>query len=114
MDRSNQFREKVQAYRRPTGHSQQELADILGIQRQVLARKLSEKSPAYFTHPEIKQIVKTLADWEAISLRSEALELLYLMDLASTAFTLEEWERPPLAKLEKDLARSAPALPKIS
>ncbi len=114
MDKTNQFREKVQAYRRPTGHSQQELADTLCIQRQVLARKLSDKSSAYFTHSEIKQIIKTLADWEAINRRSEALELLSLMDLPPTAFSMEEWEQPPLAKLEKDSAKATQPLPSLA
>jgi predicted ATPase/uncharacterized membrane protein len=101
-----QFREKVQAYRRPTGHSQQELADALSIQRQVLARKLSDNSPAHFTHGEVKQIIKTLAAWEALNSRSEAFELLALMDLRPATFSPAEWETPPLAKLEKDAAES--------
>lgn len=101
-----QFREKVQSYRRPTGHSQQELADALGIQRQVLARKLSDNSPAHFTHGEVKQIIKTLAVWEALNSRSEAFELLALMDLRPATFSPAEWEAPPLAKLEKDAVES--------
>src|SRR5689334_7246128 len=95
---SNQFREKIQTLRRPTGHSQQELADALGIQRQVLARKLSDKNAAHFTHDEIKQILKTLAEWEAITSRSEAYELLALMNLRPGVFSPVEWDKLPLSK----------------
>jgi predicted ATPase len=105
----NQFREKIQSLRRPTGHSQQELAEALGIQRQVLARKLSEKNPAHFTHHEVKQIVKTLAEWDAITGRSQAHELLALMNLPPSIFSSAEWDRPPLSKLDKDIEASSQA-----
>ncbi len=99
---SAQFREKVQTYRRPTGHTQEELASLLGIQRQVLTRKFSGDRNAHFTHTEIKQIVKTLVEWDAITQRAQALELLALMDLPSTSFSPAEWAASPLAKLEKE------------
>jgi predicted ATPase len=106
---SELFREKVQAYRRPSGHSQQELAEALGIQRQVLARKLSAKNPAHFTHPEVKQIIKTLAEWDAISSQEEAFELLALLDMRPVTFSQTEWDTWPLSKLEKVKAATQPS-----
>ena len=101
MDKE-QFREKVQAYRRVTGHSQQELAQALGIQRQVLTRKFSALSKAHFTNAEIKQIIKALAEWQAITRRSQAIELLVLMSLPPNSFSNAEWDTPPLAELEQE------------
>lgn len=99
---SEQFSLKVQSLRRPTGHSQQELAEALGIQRQVLARKFSGQK-AHFTHREIKQLIKTLAEWDAITTTSEAQELLSLMDLPSVSFSDTDWAAFPLAKLQKSI-----------
>lgn len=101
---TEQFSLKVQTLRRPTGHSQEELAAALGIRRQVLARKFLGKT-ARFTHNEIKQIIKTLAEWDAITTTANAHELLALMDLPLTSFNQAEWHAPPLGKLENRVER---------
>jgi transcriptional regulator with XRE-family HTH domain len=97
---NERFSLEVQTLRRPTGHSQEELAAALGIRRQVLARKFLGKA-AHFNHSEVKQIIKTLADWDGITTTSQAQELLVLMDLPATGFSPAEWAAPPLAKLER-------------
>ncbi len=75
------FREKVAAARRQTGQLQRELAGALGIDAHVLSRKLHGVKQAFPTHAEVRQIIKTLAAWDAITTRVEAIELLSLMGL---------------------------------
>src|SRR5205807_1237280 len=53
------FREKVSAARRRAGRLQKELADVLGIDAQVLSRKLHGIKHTFPTHVEVKQIIKT-------------------------------------------------------
>ena len=83
-----QFHEKVQTYRRLSGNSQKELADALGLHPKVLSRKLSLSNEAVLTQLEIKQIVKTLAGWRAILTQPEAYELLALMGLPASVFSV--------------------------
>src|SRR5205823_14876957 len=94
------FREKVAAARRQTGQLQRELADALGIDAHVLSRKLHGVKQAFPTHAEVKQIIKTLAAWDAITTRAEAIELLSLMGLRVESFSDEEWNCVPLNRLE--------------
>ncbi|GCE30097.1 hypothetical protein KDA_55810 [Dictyobacter alpinus] len=94
------FRESLTTFRRRSGHLQKELADALGIDAQVLSRKLHGARRSFPTHAEVKQIIKTLADWDAITTRIEAAQLLKLMGLKTETFTELEWKTPPLAKLE--------------
>jgi predicted ATPase len=94
------FREKVVAARRQTGRLQRELADALGINAQVLSRKLHGVRQVFLTHAEVKQIIKTLAAWDAISKQAEAVELLSLMGLRAESFTAKEWNSSPLNQLE--------------
>lgn len=94
------FREKVTDVRRKTGHLQKELADALGIDAQVLSRKLNGIQQTFLTHREVKQIIKELADWDAISTQVEAIELLTLMGLKMESFSEEEWKAAPLNRLE--------------
>src|SRR2546421_3109510 len=100
------FREKVAAARRQTGQLQRELADALGIDAHVLSRKLHGMKQAFTTHAEVKQIIKTLATWDAITTRAEALELLSLMGLRAESFSDEEWNTAPLNRLESALPTS--------
>ena len=93
------FREKVAAARRPTGRLQKELADALGIDAHVLSRKLYGAKQAFPTHAEVKQIIKALAAWDAITTRDEAIELLSLMGLRAESFSEQEWNAPPLNRL---------------
>jgi predicted ATPase len=97
------FQEKVQQYRRPTGNSQKELAQKLGIQPTVLSHKLGGTDKKHLTHQEVKGIVRTLAEWGGITQQSQATELLELMDLKPNSFSLEEWSSPPLNNLTSDL-----------
>jgi len=102
------FREKVAAARRPTGRLQKELADTLGIDAHVLSRKLYGAKQAFPTHAEVKQIIKTLAAWDAITTRDEAIELLSLMGLRVESFSEQEWNAPPLNRLEPALHSGTP------
>src|SRR5436305_464476 len=94
------FREKVTAARRQSGRLQKELADAVGINAQVLSRKLHGIKQTFPTHAEVKQIVKTLATWDAITTRVEAIELLSLMELRAESFSDEEWNTAPLNRLQ--------------
>ena len=94
------FRTNVQAYRRPTGRAQKELARALGLHPNVLSHKLHGSDGAALTHLEVKGIVRTLAAWQAISTQAEALDLLGLMGLGRSSFPAEEWNAPPLGLLE--------------
>jgi non-specific serine/threonine protein kinase len=94
------FREKVHAYRRPTGQLQKALADRVGVEPHVLSRKLHGVGGARLTHQDVKRIIGALAEWEAITHRTQAVELLALMGLRPGAFTAEEWNAPPLNRLE--------------
>ncbi len=101
------FREKVAAARRQTGQLQRELAGALGIDARVLSRKLHGMKQAFLTHAEVRQIIKTLAAWDAITTRAEAIELLSLMGLRAESFSGEEWNAAPLNRLESALHTSA-------
>src|SRR5947208_5318919 len=103
------FREKVAAARRQTGRLQRELADTLGIDAQVLSRKLHGAKQTFPTHAEVKQIIKTLASWDAITARIEAIELLSLMDLRAESFSDLEWNTAPLNRLEPAPHTSTPS-----
>ena len=94
------FREKVAAARRQTGQLQRELADALGIDAHVLSRKLHGAKQTFPTHAEVRQIIKVLATWEAITTRNEAIELLSLMGLRAESFSEQEWNAAPLNQLE--------------
>jgi predicted ATPase/transcriptional regulator with XRE-family HTH domain len=94
------FREKIARARRQTGHLQRELADALGIDAQVLSRKLHGAKQAFPTHAEVKLIIKTLASWDAITTQVEAIELLSLMGLKAESFSEQEWKTSPLNRLE--------------
>src|SRR5436305_903526 len=94
------FREKVATARRQTGRLQRELADALGIDSHVLSRKLHGTRQTFPTHAEVKQIIKTLAGWDAITRQTEAIELLSLMGLRAESFSEQEWNEAPLNRLE--------------
>lgn len=97
------FRNQVQAYRRDVGITQKQLAHALGLNPSVLSHKLNESDGMRLTHPEIKQIVKLLATWQAITTRSQAAALLESASLKSSTFSPEEWAQPPLKGLEGTL-----------
>jgi predicted ATPase len=94
------FREKVRNYCRLVGKLQKELSQELGLNYSVLSNKLNGTSNARLTQPEIKQIIRTMAKWGALSQRSEAVELLELSGLKASSFTDQEWQTEPLLSLE--------------
>ena len=94
------FRTKIRAYLRTVNVAQTALARELGLHPSVLSHKLNGKGIYTLSQPEVKKIVKFLAQFDAISTRSEAIELLEAMDLKATTFTPQEWQAAPLNKLE--------------
>jgi predicted ATPase len=103
------FRAAVAGFRRPTGHSQQELATALGLHPAVLSHKLHGSDGAALRHDEVRGIARTLAAWQAVTTRAQVVELLGLMDLRPTSFTSAEWTSPPLSQLEPGDAPLPPA-----
>ncbi|HEX2909166.1 MAG TPA: AAA family ATPase [Chloroflexia bacterium] len=101
------FGEKVKNYLKAAGSSQKILANKLAIDRTLLTHKLNATGRTALTHPEIKRIVKTLAELEAITARSEALDL--LAEANCPDFTQAEWQAPPLKELEEDASFVATA-----
>ena len=94
------FRTQVQKYRKLSGHSQQELAQALNLHLSVLSRKLSTTNNlGCLTHPEIKQIIKTLAEWRALTNQKQVLELLELGGLETDSFSRQDWLQSPLNRL---------------
>lgn len=94
------FRKEVVTALRLAGHLQKELAHAVGINPQVLSRKLHGVKQAFPTHREVKQIIKTLASWDTISSQTDAIKLLALMGMKMDSFSYEEWNSPPLNRLE--------------
>jgi predicted ATPase/class 3 adenylate cyclase len=92
------FGEKVKEYLKLAGYSQKILASTLGLDRTVLSHKLNATGRTVLTHPEIKQIIRTLAELGAITTQAEALEL--LAEVNCPNFTPEEWQARPLKELE--------------
>ncbi len=103
MDTLKRFQEKVSAARRQSGRLQKDLAVAVGVDAQVLSRKLHRSGRDRLTHYEVKQIIKTLAAWDAIATQDEAVELLTLMRLKWESFSPEEWNAVPLSRLDKSL-----------
>src|SRR6266704_7223348 len=102
------FREQVTAARRQAGYLQKELAAALGLDAETLSRKLHGRHHAILTLQDVKQIIKTLAAWQAITTRKEALDLLGLLRLSPESFSPEEWKSLPLSRLEQ--ARPSPTV----
>src|ERR1700730_6712173 len=94
------FRVALEGYRRPSGHSQQELARALGLHPNVLSHKLHGSDGAALRHDEVRGIVRTLAGWHAFQSRTQVIELLDLMGLGPNQFSAAEWAAPPLLELE--------------
>lgn len=95
-----EFKNKIREYRRLTGVSQEILADRLGLNPAVLSTKLNNTDGATLNYQEVKGIIKALAHWQAIYTREQALELLGFLSLKESLFSPEEWQRPPLDRLE--------------
>ncbi len=89
----------IQAFLRPSGYSQKELAAVLGLHPKVLSRKLNGSGNSHLTHLEVRAILVTLTKWHAITTQDEAFRLLELTQVGPTLFTTEEWNTPPLNQL---------------
>jgi predicted ATPase len=94
------FRKEVVTALRLAGRLQRELAHAVGINPQVLSRKLHGVKQAFPTHREVMHIIKTLAAWDAITSQLDAIKLLAAMGLKTDSFSNEEWSSPPLNRLE--------------
>src|SRR5260370_8500482 len=101
------FREQVTAARRQAGHLQKEMAAALGLDAETLSRKLYGRHHTILTLQDVKQIIKTLAAWQAITTREEALDLLGLLRLSPESFSPEEWNSMSLSRFNQAL-RSPP------
>ena len=107
---SEAFRHKVREYLRQAGYQQQDLARSLGFSVGILSRKLNQTDQKFLTDPEIKEIVRTLAGWQAITYRAEAIELLRLAGLENTSIAPDEWGKPPLVNLKAEAALPRPSV----
>lgn len=98
------FRKRVRELCRPTGYSQKMLARELGLQPTALSNKLNGTGETSLKQTEVRQIIKILAQWEALTFKSEVIELLEMMNLRESSFTPEEWNTAPLNKLAAESA----------
>src|SRR4051794_10908851 len=94
------FRKKLREYLHLSDRSQKILAQEIGLHLTTLSHKLNGIGQARLTHTEAKQIVKALSQWGGLNTQAEAIELLELTGLKSTAFSEQEWKTPPLSLLE--------------
>ena len=97
------FHKKIKELCYPTGYSQKMMARELGLQASALSNKLNGTGETSLKHAEIRQIIKVLARWEALTRQSEALVLLEMMEMRVSSFSLEDWNSPPLDRLTPDL-----------
>lgn len=82
------------------GMTQGELADACGVNGSEFSRKLHGNSKSPISRILVKNIVKTLAKHHGITTKSQAKELLILMDVPD--FSPADWNAPPLNMLEED------------
>ncbi len=108
------FGERVQEYLRGSGYSQQNLANALGLHPGVLSRKLNGSTQGHLTKLEVGRIIKTLAQWNIITTREEAFQLLKLVNLKQTSLSIEEWQEPPLNQLVDESTHPTISRPVIS
>jgi predicted ATPase/transcriptional regulator with XRE-family HTH domain len=102
-----EFRGLLKRILQQGGYSQQQLARALGIHPTLLSNKLVGVRKGRLNNPEIKHIIKILAEWELIFTRQEVLQLLAEVDLTAQLFNAKEWASPPLNNLTGDLTLPA-------
>ncbi len=93
------FSTSLREHLRASGYFQKELANELGLHSKVLSRKLRGNGNAHLTEQEVKHIITTLAKWQAITTRDEALHLLEQAQMQPGSFSDQEWHTPPLSQL---------------
>ncbi len=97
------FRDRVQElYRRSTPYdgrraTQRDLADAIGLSPAELSKRLNASRWTHLTSRDAHAIVRTLVEWGAITMQTEAEELLHLA--GSPAYSPAEWQAPPLDQL---------------
>lgn len=96
------FRSKVQQYARFAGRTQKQIAHAIGLHHCVLSHKLNATDGMLLNHLDIKQIIRTLAHWQAIMTQQQAVDLLENMQLRRSMFSTDEWCVPPLSQLERE------------
>ena len=93
------FCNTLQEYLHKSGHFQKELAHAVGLHPKVLSRKLNGNANASLSHGELQSIIKTLAEWHAITTQEEVFRLLELAGAEPTIFDNDAWQEPPLNTL---------------
>ncbi len=99
----------IQAFLRSSGHSQKELAAVLGLHPKVLSRKLNGSGNSHLTHLEVRVILVELTRWHGITTQDDAFQLLELAQVGPTLFDPEEWNTPPLNQLQAQKRSSVPS-----
>ncbi len=74
-----------------------DLASAIGLSRGELSYRLNGTNKAKLTRHDARAIMRTLAEWGALTTRAEATELLALVGFPPP--TAAEWEAPPLDAL---------------
>ena len=113
-ERLDQFRERITVARREVGRQQKELAAALGFDDRVLSRKLHGNNRERLSTADIKEIIKTLASWYAITTQAEAMELLSLMRRDAEIFSAEDWQQLPLNRLSPLTTAGSLAVPRAT
>ncbi len=84
---------------RSAGYFQKDLASAIGLHPKVLSRKLGSNGDARLTDQEVRRIIIVLAQWQAITSRDEALQLLKLARVEPRILSVQDWRTPPLNQL---------------
>jgi predicted ATPase len=92
------FRQKVREYRLLVNRNQSDLAAYLNLDYNELSNRLNAHKNTRLTHENIRAIVRALAEWGAITTRSQAEELLDLM--LCPHFDPVDLQARPLSKLK--------------
>src|SRR3954454_180049 len=75
----DRFRLKVREYRLLVNRNQSDLAAYLNLDYSELSNRLNAHKNARLSHENVRTLVRSLAEWGAITTRSQAEELLHLM-----------------------------------
>jgi transcriptional regulator with XRE-family HTH domain len=97
---ASEFRQELKRLIKFAGITQKELARQIGLTPAVLSSKMNDYSYYQLTVPEIKLIIRLLAEKYAINRRAQVLELLQLADIRASIIQTSEWEQYPFNQLE--------------